>query len=317
MKHALLFFFSLCCSCGMAQNLVPNPSFEEYTECPTGWASFAVQNWFRTNGTPDYYNSCSNNGCFGGGIPCNQTGFQYAKDGNAYVGLATYQTGVLDSREFVGIELISPLEQGKRYIASMYVSLATFEFNGEPPLIACASNNIGFRFADVIGDNGSGANLIPVNNIAQVYCDTVISDTLNWIRVSGSFIADSSYRYLLIGNHFDDAHTEVNCLSAQQYVSAYYYIDAVSVSTDSTVGISDMLLNRERIEIYPNPANNTVYLNQQSTVNYIIVDALGRVVQSENNLFANQINIENIPNGIYFLIINKRQTQRISIFHNN
>ena len=44
-----------------AQNLVPNPSFENYSACPENISEidFALP-WTSTTGaTPDYYNSCS------------------------------------------------------------------------------------------------------------------------------------------------------------------------------------------------------------------------------------------------------------------
>jgi hypothetical protein len=50
-------------------NLVPNGGFEEYKKCAGDWSGIqivgaptqSVEHWFRpTNGTPDYFNACSN-----------------------------------------------------------------------------------------------------------------------------------------------------------------------------------------------------------------------------------------------------------------
>lgn len=298
-------------------NLVPNPSFEEYTDCPVGWASFGVQNWFSINGSPDYYNSCGNDGsCDGAFVPCNMTGYQYAKEGIGYVGVLTYVTSYAEQREFVGVELVTPLEQGRRYYTSMYVSLSSLVYN-EQALISCAANNMGFRFTNVLQDNGSGAYIKFADNIAQVYCDSVISDTLNWTRVSGSFIADSAYRYLIIGNHFDDAHTTVSCTDTQWHASAYYYVDVVSVSTDSIVGINDIAINTECFEIYPNPTSNTIYLKRQSrkAIDYTITDVMGKIMKNENNHYSNQIDVKDLTNGIYFITVNKNQTKKFLIVH--
>lgn len=311
--HILFLLTALINFAYAQENLVPNPSFEEYTDCPGGWASFGVQNWFRMNGTPDYYNVCSNNGCLGGGVPCNQTGFQYAKDGNGYVGIITYQVvepSNINVREFVGVELISPLEQGKKYYVSLYTSLSTLEFTEEAQ-IACAISNIGVKFTNTIGDNGSGAYVIPVNNIAHIYCDTIISDTLNWTKISSSFIADSAYRYLTIGNHFDNAHTSVACTNTQQYTSAYYYIDALSVSTDSTVGINNTSLDTERIEVYPNPATNIININNTQLSNlFILFDSAGRkITEGELADGINMIDVSKYDRGLYFLQVDNSVTK--------
>ena len=50
-----------------AQNLVPNPSFEEYTECPWNFGQWAnVVDWTSPYTTSaDYFNICAGNGAAG------------------------------------------------------------------------------------------------------------------------------------------------------------------------------------------------------------------------------------------------------------
>ena len=84
-----------------AQNLVPNPSFEDTVSCPdnlaqidkaVGWSSYRI--------TPDYFNSCSSASAFPSvSVPSNQWGTQSAKTGNAYAGLITYSL-VTNEREY-------------------------------------------------------------------------------------------------------------------------------------------------------------------------------------------------------------------------
>src|SRR5690606_25932355 len=54
----LIFISSLC----NGQNLVPNPSFEEYLECPYSTAEFhsEVVDWYSFAVTRDYFHSCKN-----------------------------------------------------------------------------------------------------------------------------------------------------------------------------------------------------------------------------------------------------------------
>ena len=51
----------------------------------------------------------------------------------------------------------------------------------------------------------SGFSSIITNN-PPVYSNTVSMDTLNWTRVFGSFVADSAYTHILLGNFFADAN---------------------------------------------------------------------------------------------------------------
>ena len=79
-----------------AQNLVLNPSFENYSACPIGPSEFSnCVNWSMpflnlvsdTCSTSDLYNSCSPFGCLGVGVPCNVMGNEPAHTGNGYAGI--------------------------------------------------------------------------------------------------------------------------------------------------------------------------------------------------------------------------------------
>ena len=70
----------------------------------------------------------------------------------------------------------------------------------------------------------------------------------------------------------------------------------------STLGISD---NTNRLEVwtYPNPASNTIYIKAPYTVNSLtLYDVLGNLVLYSKD--ANQLNVNQIKEGIYFLKIN-------------
>ena len=118
MKYVLLFFSFLVFSSAVhSQNLVPNPSFEDYSECPVfpGEISQAI-GWSSYGGSPDYFNSCANGANpVTVGTPANNYGFQHPADGFAYIGLYTFYSTPPDYREFVGVELLENLSIGGRY----------------------------------------------------------------------------------------------------------------------------------------------------------------------------------------------------------
>jgi len=79
-------------------NLIPNPGFENYDQCPTGVATMpynaivTVQDWFSpTLASPDYFNSCNTNNT--AGVPVNTYSYQPARNGNGYAGLMLMRKG--------------------------------------------------------------------------------------------------------------------------------------------------------------------------------------------------------------------------------
>ena len=133
----LIFISSL--SQVIAQNLVPNPSFEELDMCPLtggfGGPTVAPPWVAPTLGTCDIFNECNNPGAVG--VPMNFAGSQDALSG---VGYAGFYTRVLSNpyREYIQAPLDEPLVAGSWYSVNFFVSLA--ESN------SCAIQNIGAYF---------------------------------------------------------------------------------------------------------------------------------------------------------------------------
>src|SRR5690606_17391224 len=112
MRTSLLIILLLLPFYGQAQNHVPNPGFEDKSNCP--WMSDQLTDfcdyWHTYNkATPDYYDTC---GAPFSTAPKNSSGFQYAI-GGAYAGFGAYATGVTD-REYVA-SAIAPLEVNAFY----------------------------------------------------------------------------------------------------------------------------------------------------------------------------------------------------------
>src|ERR1700761_534549 len=101
-----------------AQNLVPNPSFEDTVHCPTtiGQLQYA-QHWINpTQGTPDYYNACSSSNGNAVHVPNNSFGSQIAMAGSAYGGFYAFNKPFPNSfKEYIEIELLSSLLASHKY----------------------------------------------------------------------------------------------------------------------------------------------------------------------------------------------------------
>lgn len=278
-------------------NLVPNGSFEEYSTCPIGAGQNLPNKWVSFSASPDYYNSCADT-VTGMSIPHNIAGFQYAANGNAYIGIVTvyFDNGDNESlRETIGSELIDPLVVGKTYFVSFKVNYASgWGVNNCRP-----SNNIGISFSTTLSPK-------PINNFAQVYTSYVIQDSLNWTIVSGSFVADSAYKYLLLGNFFDIRHTTV-INPSKPFYNSYYLIDDVKLSPDS-VFVNDIqnILYSTDFSVYPNPACDfiNVAFNDSKRHQLIVYNSIGEIISVSSVIEQREINIAALPKGIYFVKVN-------------
>ena len=317
MKRLLLFLLLFTVYClpiiGLhAQNLVPNPSFEEYTVCPNNYYMLP-NDWYTCSGDPDYFNACDSIGNIDFSVPQNSFGYQHAFDGKAYCGFYSLSfTATPPYKEYIGCHLLTPLIIGQKYFISFYISYV------EGAGIKMATNNIGLLFSTISYQDYQPYDTIwgiPTNNFAHVLDTNIITDSQNWSIIRGSIIADSAYQYILIGNFFDIAHTDTllynNPIWLQQH--AYYFLDKVCVSTDSLTcnssdEIHEVILDNSEVNIFPNPAYNKVNiiwsLNPTEYVYYTIYDSSGKLVENiENNKNILSIDVIGLSKGIYFLKI--------------
>lgn len=199
-------------------NLVPNPSFETYSTCPTtsGQPDRAVGWDAPTNGTTDYMNACHTIGIVG--VPNNVFGSQAAQSGQAYMHVFTEVPNSSNYREYVQCQLTSPLAAGVTYDVSFWVSRANSE-------LATAEIGAYFSTTAISLTNSQAFNLVPqVENPSS----NIITDTVNWVQVSGSFVATGGEQYLTLGNFRLPANTTVQVIGGG-HNGASYYLDSVSV----------------------------------------------------------------------------------------
>jgi hypothetical protein len=286
-----------------AQNLVPNPSFEDTVQCPNHGGNIdQAVGWINCGITPDYYNSCANLTAPALGVPDGgYSGFQYAFDGNAYAGFETYENPVIQ-HEFIGIELLQPLTIGVTYYASCFIVKSDYYL--------CAANNFGFRFFTTIPF--STTIMAPIDNFSHIHFSNIISDAVNWQHLFGSFVADSAYQYLVLGNFYDNTNTNVLQCDTAHVDGAYYLIDAVCVSDDSLAcsnwnNIND-LEAKDVFQIFPNPANQTLHIEGKFiNEEYIIENILGEMIDRGFISNSTNINVRSLPIGLYYISINGKK----------
>lgn len=302
MKNILTFILFILPVLLFSQNLVVNPSFENHTACPnqinqvdfaTGWKSWGV--------TPDYFNACANTTAPNFGVPLNNRAFQHARTGVAYMGLFTYTVFLANQREFIGGQLSSPLIPGQLYYISFWVN------HVENSVLLKASDGIGLKFSTV--DHNYFAEPDTANDAPHVFANTIITDTVNWVQVHGTFVADSAYTFFGLGNYFGDSLTTVIQMGSGNSNYAYYFIDDVCISTDHTVCEVPLSVNAVKqhdlsFQISPQPADESINVSFKKHIEsgmLVIKNLAGQMVLKEEikNRWKIQVNTFTLPAGVY------------------
>ena len=236
----MFFTQAINCSSVLAQiNLVPNWSFEQYTNCPViSQTNLNVTKnskpdiWYK----PDfkfgvYYNSCATQ--LNVSVPYNtpnpqgDLGFQLPRNGAAYVGLFYYNTNNI--RNYFQIELLDTLKKGHCYYAECFVN-RSYGYQ-----LACNNQAILFTNSPIYADTAAipPIDIIPANP-QVINTASVISDTLNWVKVAGIFTPQGGEKYLTFGNFKDDNNTTISVVQSTGFYGGAYYVDDVTVySLDS------------------------------------------------------------------------------------
>ena len=291
---------------GTAQNLVPNPSFEEFNACPSTLGEiYKATGWNSVKLSPDYFNSCAPNSSFNSAsVPHNFWGYQTPASGNGYAGFAAmYGNGNI--REYLGASLLVPLEIGVKYFVSFKVCLAYRENS-----LACAVNKLGILFSTYPYSENRPA---PICNCSQIFTNSIIQDSVNWTVVNACFIADSSYSFISIGNFFTDSFTDTLKMQGE-LCNAYYYLDDVCISTDSQycfnysfTGLNSFYTSNY-VKFYPNPVKDFLIVEGAQNFNqeiFTIYNAIGQGVSNGilTNLKYNKLNLSSLPKGSYTIAV--------------
>ena len=170
------------------QNLVINPSFEDTIPCNQAILPLLpCSSWFlATAGTTDFFseNYCSQ------GAPINIFGFQYARTGSAFCGIGVWSSPVPvpNYREYLEGVLLDTLKSGHIYCVSFYIVNAN--------ITKFYTSNIGVYFSvDSVFDQSTVSNLPYLPQVMNT--NGIIYDTLNWVQVSGTYIAGGGGNLLL------------------------------------------------------------------------------------------------------------------------
>lgn len=283
----------------LAQNLVPNASFEEINSLPCDvyvndlseakkMFNAILKYWkLPTDATTDPFSLLS-------GITCQSYpsqeiwGAPLPKDGNNMVGLYTTSLTNRNYREYISVRLKDKLIPGQQYLCGFYTAISS-KFN-------FSSNEIGMYFSpDTVTHPYRDIFVFSLNYNPQVRFD-LTDNSKKWRLYTGCFTAEQELAYLTIGNFRD-----------KNYDDAYNFIDSVFVQQINKPFIPNV--------ITPNGdcCNEKFVLKDVDAADWsvTILNRWGQSVhQSES--YKNNFTGSELSTGVYFYHVQHRECKNLT-----
>ena len=210
-KYIVLLVFTLTFFFLHAQNIIRNPSFEEFNTCPTEPKSMVTQNslkdWISINqGLPAVYqNRCGYFDIF--------TGVRSPHGGNGMVSLICYgyenflwadgTVSYNDTRQYIQSKMIEKMEKDKIYFAQFFVApryttefIADYALHFSPSLIPLQTDKKKWDF-------------LPLLLQPHITSDSIITQRLTWTEINGCYTAKGNEEYIVVGNFKTDDSTRL------------------------------------------------------------------------------------------------------------
>ncbi len=303
-------------------NLVVNPNCDIYDTCPdnTKQIERAIGWWkFDSFGTPDYLNDCSSHPKVG--IP-SDIGYQLPLSGSGY-----FHTSILNSynpqnfqiwngqeyiqsrESFIGT-LIQPLKKVP-HIVEFYVNFSNIGysdgFGGGDGRIATNA----FDFILLESNQVVYNSVIPYINKSEIINmnkkNSILNDTLNWIKLSACFVPTGNEFFFAIGAFRDtnDIILEFTGASYSHIHISSYYFDNFAIYECDTCCLGqfpyeDHVTVSSNPGSVQNPTTFSILLNPNTTGTLTLYDSAGRLVAKEE--FSQLLTTYTLPvlaNGVY------------------
>ncbi|NDC41371.1 MAG: T9SS C-terminal target domain-containing protein [Chitinophagia bacterium] len=262
-------------------NLVKNPSFEDTLGCPRGltdgvalahyWNCLDTTYYFgRTDrptwGGPEFCHACFDGGT--SGIPHGFSYTQYPRTGNGMMQLLTMVSALdtySNARDYLQGQLKVILDTGHTYEVSFYVCAEEHSFY---------CNNLGAYVDDGTIDTTHRTGVPQTMYTPQVLDTAIITDTLNWTKISGTFVANGTEAFITLGNFFGRARTRTQPSMVPYYGTiwdcySFYLFDDVSVidcANEPLAGIDTTLHVGDTVHLGPNETTLPYTWYQQGSI---------------------------------------------------
>lgn len=324
MKAQLIFFSLLFPILSFGQvNLVPNPSFEDTLHCSSDTTVVKPKNWYRPSacGSPDFYYPLQTNAncpahypqIWGGGDYLNSRGFQSPRTGVGYAGF-----GVSMGSELLAVGLTDSLQPGKQYVVNFYVSLAEISISGLDQINVCFMQDSVTDYNSLTCWTYLGTLDVDAGNQSG----NVLYDTISWVMVQDTFIAEGGERYMILGN-IDTAATQYYYMDSTMQIGSYYYFDDFDLHCIDCLADTFEPPSYPEISLTPTLSSGAITLsgNFPEETKFEVCDMLGQLVYYNEIQSGNQTQqiVLYMAAGVYSYRVvshnNVLKADRLVIYH--
>jgi len=185
-----------------------------------------------SNDSPDLFNKCS----IQFGVPISYmvipktivaSSYQKARNGNGYIGLVVLKQNInnipFEGNEFIQAKLIHSLQQGKNYTVEFFANRADYS--------TVSTDCLGLYFSNKEIKVQDGKQMFKYKPQVSNPKGKVIEDTINWVKISDTYIAKGGEQYIVIGDFYPDKENTIkrDKKNTKDFI-CYYFIDDVSVT---------------------------------------------------------------------------------------
>jgi hypothetical protein len=234
-------------------NYVNNGSFELLSDCANPFGVYKSIFWNCIDTTQPMKAGFNYNSCFSN-VPVTGVGYQQPKSGSDFIRVNFFCTNPcqpFNSRTYPRNRLKSNLISGKTYCVKYYVNVQDLS-----PL---GSDHQEVLFTDNSIDTIKYVNAPLTFLNPQISNTVVLTDTMNWIPLTGTFTANGTEKFMVLGNFKSDASTSTLVANGSMSGAwAEYFIDYISCIPIDLPAYAGP-------DLWAIPAN-TVYLGRPSDV---------------------------------------------------
>jgi hypothetical protein len=182
-------------------------------------------------------------------VPLSSYTYQWPRNGFNFLATTPYcVTCTYNVRGYPCNKLKSKLENGKTYCFSMFVNLTNKSYY--------SISSLGAYFSDSSIDTIKYCT-IPLTYLTPQIQNQIgnhLSDTLNWVPITGTFVANGTEEYLIVGNFNNDANSDtlfVNPYTFPQRGAAYSFddISCIEVNLPAYAGPDKSILLGDSVYI--------------------------------------------------------------------
>ncbi len=223
MGFLLILFFSFKFSNAQISNYVTNGGFENTIDFNNPFLEYKAIGW---SGIDSSKATAPLLHIGFGNVPLSGSGYQMPKSGNGYIRTTLYcpTCPVSFKRSNIKNRLKQTLIAGKTYCVKMYVNVEDVAPRG----IDAIGLYFGDNTVDTVKFNSHQALTFLTPQI-QNPIGNVITDTMNWVPIIGTFIANGTEKFMVVANFKSDANTNIAVAnSTTTGTFSEYFIDDIS-----------------------------------------------------------------------------------------